>query len=210
MKNLIFTLVLIIAVFNVKASEKEITATVTFENLTNNIMENGVFTISEIDKQIVLNTTKTFSITLPKKGKYRFSFSSQKFIAYTLYPSRISKKKNHITIRLVNKNKSIFETFKTYKVTHINNKWTDLDIENLIKTGQANFIINAIDHSIPKTYNVFKNLYNIGFIKDNCSINPLSFNLAMQNNKRLSQYLIKKYGKNWLLDLPIQPLGIKK
>lgn len=74
--------------------------------------------------------------------------------------------------------------------------------------GNLNFIIHGIDNKIPREYLNFKEKYGIGLIIENCATDPFSFKRATKNNQRISEYLNKKYGKDWLDELPSKPYGI--
>ncbi|SEA67940.1 MORN repeat variant [Flavobacterium gillisiae] len=71
-----------------------------------------------------------------------------------------------------------------------------------------NFIIHGIDNKIPLEYLNFKEKYGIGLIIENCAIDPFSFKRATKNNQMISEYLNKKYGRDWLDELPSKPYGI--
>ena len=101
MKKIILTLTL--ALFTSMAFATEIVATVVFENLTDKKFKSGKFTIIDLNKKIEISKAESFKITLPEKGKYQFSFVSDDFTAYTFYPTRINKRKNTITVRLMEK-----------------------------------------------------------------------------------------------------------
>ena len=86
---------------------------------------------------------------------------------------------------------------------------TDEQIEKRISSGILNFISHGIDNSIPKEFSAFKVKYGIGLIKENCVIDPVSFKRAGENNIMNADYLNKKYGEDWLKELPTKPFGIK-
>lgn len=101
MKKVILTLTL--ALFTSMSFATEIVATVVFENLTNKEFTSGEFMIIDLNKKTKITVAENFNITLPEKGKYHFSFVTNDFTAYTFYPARINKRKNTITIRLMEK-----------------------------------------------------------------------------------------------------------
>lgn len=206
MKKIILTLVLVL--FTSIAFANEIVATVVFENLTNKKLTSGKFTIIDLNKTIEVTSIKSFKITLPKKGKYIFSFVSKGFNVYTFYPVRINKQKNIITVQLKEKTKLNKRKVYPYPM----NLKTDLtyeQIEKLISKGVLNFIIHGIDGSIPEEYVKFKEKYGVGLIKENCVINPLSFEKVRNNNQMIFDFLNKKYGTDWQTELKIKPFGIK-
>ncbi|TDD76030.1 FEKKY domain-containing protein [Flavobacterium caseinilyticum] len=209
MKKIILTLILAFTFTITKATENKIIAEVVFENLTGKELKVGEFFITETNERIKINDTKSFQITLPSKGKYQFRFSTEDFTAYTYYPSRITNKKNTITIRLVEKKVLTLNSGVFSFPMNLDTNLTDEQIEKRISTGNLNFISHGIDNSIPKEFSDFKEKYGIGLIKENCAIDPLSFKRATENNIMIADYLNKKYGEAWLKELPTKPFGIK-
>ena len=209
MKKILVTLLLTLTCTISKATEKEIIAEVVFENLTGKELNFGEFFITETNKRIKINNTKSFQITLPGKGKYQFGFSTEDFTAYTYYPSRITSKKNTITIRLVEKTHLNFNNVNFSFPMNLDTNLTDEQIEKRISAGNLNFISHGIDNSIPKEFSDFKEKYGIGLVKENCVIDPISFKKATENNIMIADYLNKKYGEDWLKELPTKPFGVK-
>ena len=208
-KRIIITLILALTFTVSNAAEKEIIAEVIFENLTAKECIFGEFYIFETNKNIEINSTESFRITLPNKGKYQFRFVTDDFTAFIFYPSKITKRKNTITIRLVEKSELNFNNGIFSFPMNLDTNLTDEQIEQRIIDGNLNFIIHGIDNSIPIEYVEFKEKYGIGLIKENCVIDPLSFKRATENNQMISDYLNKKYGKDWLKKLESKPFGIK-
>ncbi len=207
MKKIILTLILALTFTVSKASEKEIIAEVIFENLTNKEFTSGEFTIIDLNKKIDISKAESFKITLPEKGKYQFSFVSDDFTAYTFYPTRINKRKNTITVRLMEKTE--FKNTGIYSFPmNLETDLTDEQIEQRIENGTLNFIMHGIDSSIPKEYAEFKEKYGIGLTKENCVIDPLSFKKATENNQMIFDFLNKKYGTEWQSELKTKPFGI--
>lgn len=206
MKKIIFTLSFVLVTSIIFATEIE--ATVVFENLTNKELTSGEFRIIELNQKIEVTKAESFTIILPKKGKYQFSFVSNDFTAYTFYPIRIHNGKNTITIRLIEKTESNIEEIFSFPMD-LDTNLTDDQIEKRISDGTLNFIMHGIDSSIPEDYVKFKEKYGIGLIKENCVIEPLSFKKATENNQMIFDYLNKKYGEEWLTELKIKPFGIK-
>lgn len=210
MKKIILTLILAFTFTISKANEKEIIAEVVFENLTGKELNSGDFFITETNERIKINDTNNFQITLHSKGKYQFRFSTEDFTAYTYYPSRITNKKNTITIRLVEKKELTLNSEIFSFPMNLDTNLTDEQIEKRISSGTLNFISYGIDNSIPKEFYDFKEKYGIGLIKQNCVIDPISFKKATKNNIMIADYLTKKYGADWLKELPTKPFGIIK
>lgn len=206
MRNIILTLTL--ALFTSMAFATEILATVVFENLTDKEFKSGEFTIIDLNKKIEISKAESFKITLPEKGKYQFSFVSDDFTAYTFYPTRINKRKNTITVRLMEK--TDFNSGGIYSFPmNLKTDLTDEEIEQRIENGTLNFIMHGIDSSIPKEYIDFKDKYGIGLTKENCVIDPLAFKKATENNQMIFDFLNKKYGTEWQNELKTKPFGIK-
>lgn len=209
MKNLLLILILAFTFTVSKASEKEIIAEVIFENLTGKELKSGEFYVTETNVKIEINSLENFKITLPKKGKYQFRFATDDFTALTFYPSKITKRKNTITIRLMEKNAFNFNNEIYSFPMNMDTDLTDEQIEQKISDGNLNFIMHGIDNSIPIEHKDFKKKYGIGLIRENCVIDPLSFKKVTENNQMISDYLSKKYGGNWLKELSTKPFGIK-
>ncbi|WP_372752683.1 hypothetical protein [Mariniflexile sp.] len=208
MKKIFLTLVLVLTFTGSRATENEIIAEVIFENLTNKEFTSGEFIIINSNRKIEINKPENFKITLPAEGKYQFSFVSQDFTAYTLYPVRINKRKNTITIRLMDKTELDSSTIHALP-THLETNLTDEQIEERIADGTLNFIMNGIDSSIPEEYVKFKEKYGIGLIKENCVIDPISLKKTRENNEMIFDYLNKYYGTEWIKELKTKPIGIK-
>lgn len=202
-------LTLIIALLTTTIFANEIEATVVFENMTNKELTSGQFINISTNNKIDVNNTESFKITLPEKGKYIFTFTSEDFNVYTIYPAKMSSNKNVITVRLTNK----LDVNSTMNVSSsskkLDLKTTNEEIENLISKGSVNFILHGIDNTVTEDYLAFKDKYGIGAIKENCVIDPLSYKNATMNNKIISQYLTSKYGTEWLNELQVKPFGIK-
>ena len=145
---------------------------------------------------------------MPKKGKYQFSFVSNDFTVYTSYPTRINKRKNTITVWLMEK--TDFKSGGIYSFPmNLETDLTDEQIEDRILNGTLNFIMNGIDSSIPEEYVRFKEKYGIGLVKENCVIDPISFKKTIENNEMIFDYLNRKYGAKWQSELKTKPFGIK-
>lgn len=204
MKKMILTLAISLSISMSFATE--IVATIIFENLTNIEFTSGEFTIIDLNKKIKVADSESFKITLPKKGKYQFSFISEDFTAYILNPSRINKRKKIIRIRLLRKNE--IRNGGVYPFL-MNLELNDKQIEQGIAFGTLSFVIHGIDNSIPEEYVKFKEKYGVGLLKENCLMDPLSFKKATKNNQIIFNYLNIKYGPEWLTDLKTKPFGIR-
>ena len=205
------TLILIV-IFNINysiASEKKIVATVVFENLTNEKISSGEFKIFETGETFQINSDENFIIELPEKGKYQFSFYSNDFISYVYYPSKISEKKNIITIRLTKIISSNLKKEILIISDYADLKMTDQEIIEKINSKKLNFIIHGINNNTPENYSEFIEKFGIGFKTENCVVDPISFKKATENNKRIIEYLDKSYGKDWINELPTKPFGFK-
>jgi hypothetical protein len=208
MKKVLVFLLFTAALTICKASDKEIIAEVVFENTTGKTFNTGSFYITETNKRLEINTLESFKITLPAKGKYIFSFSTPDFTAYTIYPAVINDRKNTITVRLVEKKELVSTTAPFLKPFTTNTALTNEQIEQQIAAGQVYFIMHGIDNSIPDEYIAFQKKYGISLKKENCVLDPLSLKTT-ENNQIIANYLNKKYGDSWMLDLTIKPFGLK-
>ena len=180
---------------------REIVAQVVFENRTDEQLISGEFFIVELNKTIQINSEEDFKITLPEKGKYRFSFISDKFDVYTYYPAKISEKNNQITIRLQKKGKAF--NYSKEKESY------NSSMRNVTsKSDQLYFIFNGIN-TTPVNFEKFEEKYGVGMRAENCVVDPVTFKKTIQHNKEIVKYLNEKFGDQWLEDLPTQPFGIK-
>ncbi len=209
MKKILLTLIFALTFIVSEATEKTIIAEVVFENLTGKEFTSGIFFVTETNERIEIYNAQSFKITLPGKGKYQFHFATEDFMAYTYYPSKITDKKNIITIRLVEKKKIAGENRNISIPINLESALTDEQLEQRITEGNINFILHGIDNSIPKEFAEFQKKYGIGVIKENCVVDPLSYKKATENNQIISEYLNRKFGKDWLLELPTKPFGIQ-
>jgi len=208
MKAYFTFLIFIFSLTNTVANS--ITATVVFENLTDKTSITGVFFITETNQSFQIDSLKNFTIELPDKGKYQFGFYSDQINASTYYPVRITENKNVITIRLEDKKKNqhsyttkkVLPPTKTYELSFE-------QIEKGIENGTINFIIHGLVALSPSAFEAFKNDYGVGFISQNCVLDPTTFNKTMNNNKSIAKYLTSKYGNVWKSKLPTQPFGMK-
>jgi hypothetical protein len=209
MKKLILILIVIFSINSSIASEKKIKAKVIFENFTSEKFSSGEFKIIETGETIQINSEENFTIELPKKGKYQFSFYSNDYISYVYYPSRISEKKNTITIRLTKQKSSNLKNEYLIYTEYVDLKMTNQVILERINTKKLNFIVHGIQNNTPENYSEFIEKYGIGFKTENCVVDPISFKKATENNKRIIEYLNKTYGKEWIEQLPTRPFGFK-
>ncbi|SNR35023.1 FEKKY domain-containing protein [Lutibacter flavus] len=209
MKKLTLILIVIFNINSSIASEKKIVATVIFENFANEKFSSGEFKIFETGETFQINSMENFTVELPKKGKYRFSFYSNDYISYVYYPSKISEKKNIITIRLTELKSSNFKNENLSFSDYADLKMTDQVILEKINTKKLNFIIHGIINNTPENYSEFIEKFGIGFKTKNCVVDPISFKKATENNKRIIEYLNKTYGNDWIKELPTKPFGFK-
>ncbi|MEH0154641.1 hypothetical protein V6R21_10920 [Limibacter armeniacum] len=207
MKKISITFILLtLFAFAAKANNKAITAHVVFENLTDKILTQGEFYVTGLDQKIELTSEKSFSITLPKSGRYQFGFYSETFDSYVYYPARITAHKNTITIRLKDIEKKGRNSFLNSPIKY---SLSDKAIEQKIENNELDFIIHGLNNTIPQEYQRFKEKYGIGFTIKNCIIDPITLKETSKNNQTIFDYLNRKYGDEWQKDLPIKPFGIK-
>lgn len=209
MKYFILNLALLFSSLS-NASDKEILVNVVFNNFSAKKFTSGKLIIIDSNKHIVVNSIAPFTITLPKKGRYKFLFKSDDFSgSLVYYPARITKKRNKIVIK-------ILESFD-----NINNSKTDkppsqmpifdpynIDekvIEEKYTNNTLNFRLHGINNIIPKSFNTFKKTYGVGFVYENCLVDLRT----SKYNKAISEFLTEKYGDKWKIDLPTKPFGFK-
>lgn len=188
----------------------QITATVVFENFSEHTSISGVFYILQTNQTIPIHSIDSFTIELPKKGKYQFEFYSEDVDAVTYYPVRITDRKNTVTIRL--KHKII--SFEVENVSHTSplkdiSNFSNEQIEAGITDGSINFIFHGLTTLSPEAVNMFKEEFGVGFISQNCVVDPISFKIAMVTNKKIELFLNGKFGDRWKVKLPGQPFGLK-
>ena len=185
----------------------EITATVVFENLTDKTSISGMFYISETNQSFQINSLDSFSITLPKKGKYQFRFYSEDVKALTSYPVRITEQKNTVTIRLENKTSNGESIVRNAPIDDVSG-YSNEQIEEGINQGTINFIMHGLLALSPESIKVFKDEFGVGIVSENCVVDPISFKTAMDTNKKIQEYLTVKFGEVWKSKLPAQPFGL--
>lgn len=186
-----------------------ITATVVFENFTQKTSISGVFYISETNQNLQINSLDQFTIILPKKGKYQFRFYSEDVNAITYYPVRITEHKNTVIIKLEDKTTAseVVTSPNRYSIKDISGFSVEQIEEGLIN-GTINFIAHGLVPVDPDAATVFKTNYGVGFINENCVIDPILFKIAINTNKKIELYLISKFGKDWKNQLPATPFGL--
>lgn len=212
MKKLALILLLSLPITVLKAATKEIIATVVFENTTGKAFNSGAFYISEANKRMEISTLDSFKITLPKQGKYIFSFYYADFETYTFYPVTINEQKNTITVKLFEKTEKknlTSTTIGSLKLLSNAQKLSSEQIEQLIAEGQVHFITHSLDNPISVEYVAFQKKYGISIKRENCALDPITVKKTTENNQIIASYLTSKYGENWLTDFSIKPFGVK-
>lgn len=71
-----------------------------------------------------------------------------------------------------------------------------------------NFIIHSITADLPIGTAEFKATYGVGFVVENCALDPISYKRATENNQMIALYLDEKFGDTWWADLPVKPFGL--
>lgn len=208
MKNTFLLLFLLTSMIS-QATDKEIIATVVFENMTDQDLSSGKFFVPALNKIVEINSENSFSIVLPERGKYQFAFYSEDFESYTYYPARITSRKNTITIRLENKEEEETKTatFSELPSSELTNL-TFTEIEERVEAGEINFIFHSISDT-PIDFTDFQEKYGVGMVTKNDVVDPLGYKHAVEHNQIIAEYLRSKYGESWLKDLPSKPFGIK-
>lgn len=192
------------------ALSAQVTATIVFQNLTEKTTVSGVFYINETHQSIPVNSLENLSVDLPKNGTYNFQFYSDNVRAFIHNPVRITNRKNTVIIRLEDKlkNDDLSNIPNPFLIKNISD-FSIEQIEEAITLGTINFIVHSLVALHPESAKSFKNEFGVGFISQNCVIDPVSFKIAMANNKRIETYLNLKYGKGWKNKLPMLPFGMQ-
>lgn len=186
-----------------------ISATVVFENQSEQTSISGVFYILETNQTFQINSLNSFSIEIPKKGKYHFEFFSEDVNAFTYYPVKITERKNTVTIRLENKAAYSKKAVAASSTLLDISSFSEEQIEAGVDDGSINFIFHGLMSLSPEAVKSFKNDFGVGFISENCVIDPMSFKMAMNINKTIEKYLNLKFGESWKAKLPAQPFGLQ-
>ncbi|MFB9865533.1 FEKKY domain-containing protein [Rufibacter immobilis] len=210
MKQLFLILVFVADIPICKAAEKNITAQVVFENLTENTSITGKFLIKELNKVIEVHSMESFKVILPEKGKYSFGFYAENAEASTTYPNRITSGKHTILVKLTKKDNNTKPL--TTNTIFINKaqpfELSNTALEEMLQLGKLNFIFHGIQEVIAD-FSIFKEKYGIGYNTQNCIIDPATYKRTTAHNQRIERYLTEQYGVAWKNDLPAKPFGIK-
>ncbi len=182
--------ILAFLLFSSLAFANPITVKVSFDTKTAIQFTEGVFKIKETNEELIISELEDFEITLPEKGKYEFSFVSKGFTAYTIYPVRMNTRKSTITIRL--------------EETHFQKKEVASKPETV-----KHFIFNGLTNDISDAWKVFYEKYGVSKITENCVVDPFSYRKAVEQNQKIYNQLTKKFGKDWIDDLPEIPFGLR-
>lgn len=78
-----------------------------------------------------------------------------------------------------------------------------------ISIDSSNFIIHGISNNTVD-YKSFKTKYDVGFVFENCVVDPISMAKARTNNQTVANFLSDKYGLIWKKELPATPFGVSK
>jgi hypothetical protein len=206
MKNKVLIFFTLFSYFNFFAIEvkndNQIKLKVVFENNTFRNFKYGELEIIELNKVIEINSTDEILITLPKKGKYHFTFKTPNFKVNIEPFLKISTKNK--TLKIILNDKSLYHVDKLLLAEQIDNE----NLESKIELGEINFGVNAITNNSNANYKSFEKKYGIGFVVENCVVNNIMYNKFRINNKIIIKYLNEKYGKKvWIEDLPLILLG---
>ena len=206
----IFTSALIALTCFSSALSNQIKATVVFDNFNQKTTISGVFYNTETSQAYKINSLDSFTVELPEEGKHYCSFGSDEAKVTTYYPVRIRKRKNTITMRLEDEKGAILlnQPELNFHLKDISNYMTE-QVDKAIRLGTINFIIHGLMPSELQAVELFKTTYGIGFISENCVINPLAFKMTLHINKRIQDYLTSKYGNEWTKEIPATPFGLQ-
>lgn len=191
------------------AFSDQISATVVFENQSEQTSISGVFYILETNQTFQIKSMEKFTIELPKKGKYHFEFFSEDVNAFTYYPVKITERKNTVTIKLENKATGSKDVAAANTLLIDISSYSEEQIEAGVNDGSINFIFHGLMSLSPEAVKTFKDEFGVGFRSENCVIDPISFKMAMNINKKLEMYLNSKFGESWKAKLPAQPFGLQ-
>lgn len=76
--------------------------------------------------------------------------------------------------------------------------------------SERNFILfGIVNHQTEEMIN-FKKKYGVGFKFETCVVDPTSYEITSQKNKKTAIYLTEKFDNSWLNELPVMPFGINK
>lgn len=94
----------------------------------------------------------------------------------------------------------------------ISNQHHSMDITFLPPSdGKLRFIIFSIaDPSQSEDFIQFTEKYGVEFWVREDNIDPVSFEQAVENNKKIIALLTEKYGENWKKELPVAVFGLEK
>ena len=207
MKHFIYIIIAILSCSS--AYSYQITATIVFENLTEKTSISGMFIIPETNQKFEIKSLDKFTIELPKPAKYEFQFQTEEGNALICYPARITNLNNIITIRLENKAQDgyIGSNVNPVTITEIS-EYNTQQMEDGVAYGTINFIVHGLLAPDPEKIKAFKKSYGVGYRSENCVVDPISFKVAMSNNKKIEAYLTSKFGDDWKIKLPAQPFGL--
>lgn len=188
----------------------QITVTIVFENHSAKTSVSGTLYIEETRQTIPFTTLNPISVILPKKGDYHIKFYSEDVDAFIAYPVKISERKNTVTVRLAHKTQMADTSTPPQRLaTNDSSKFSMEQMEEGISKGVIYFIVHGLIPINPETTKAFEATYGIGFISENCMMDPMSYKIAMSNNKKIEEYLNLKYGKAWKKQLPTPPFGLQ-
>ncbi|WP_027127504.1 hypothetical protein [Gelidibacter mesophilus] len=202
--------ILIVTISFSSTLSAQITATIVFENHSDKTTISGVFYSSATNQSVPIHSLENISIDLPENGSYNFQFYSEDVRAFIPNPVKITHRKSTVIIKLENKPErvdlsSIPNSFLIKNISDFSRE----QIEEAITQNTINFICHGLVSLNSESVQSFKNEFGVGFISQNCVIDPVSFKIAMANNKRIETYLNLKYGKGWKNKLPMLPFGMQ-
>ncbi|MEO8774025.1 MAG: hypothetical protein ABI263_04445 [Gelidibacter sp.] len=207
MKTFIHILIFVLSFSS--AFSNPIMATIIFENNTDKTSISGVLYITETNQSFTVNSLNKFTVELPKKGLYHFEFYSEDVQSPKASPMIITERKNTIKIRLENKGEDISsKQEKHFPLKDISDFSPD-QLQEAIVLGRINFIVHGLIPPPHVAVKIFKSKYGVGFTSENCVVDPISFKIAMNTNKRIEAYLTSKYGSDWENEIPAQPFGLQ-
>lgn len=71
-------------------------------------------------------------------------------------------------------------------------------------------VFGLIDESNSEKIKLFKRKYHVGIKFQNCTVDPVSFKNARDNNNKVANYLTNHFGNEWKKEIPYALIGVVK
>lgn len=169
------------------------------ENQSSKPFTSGVLNIQETGYKKTIKSTHSFSILLPQKGKYSFTFETPGFFAVIDQPRKIRKNNKTIEIKLYE---------KTEKKIYLNSSTPHTFIENLFQKNVLTLYYPSITAQLSNEQLKFSQTYNIQFQTISCTINGLELTKIQNHNKRITRFLKHKFKLPLEHSFPLNIFGV--